>query len=77
MLKNVSAESVEDFVEENINTKSVVFTDKNMAYINLESLVEDHIKVKSSEESTKKDLNWVHTAISNLKKTIGNLPYGN
>ncbi len=33
-------------------------------------MVEDYIKVKSSPDTTKGDLNWVHIAISNLKKNL-------
>jgi hypothetical protein len=36
--------------------------------VNLEKMVENHFKVKSSYESANGDLNWVHTAISNLKR---------
>lgn len=70
VLKGVTAETVEQFVEESICTETVLFTDKNQAYVNLEKLVEDHIKVKSSESAANGDLNWVHTAISNLKKNL-------
>ncbi|QDH77854.1 IS1595 family transposase [Echinicola soli] len=70
VLKNVTAETVEQLVEEAIGKETVLFTDKNQAYVNLESLVGDHIKVKSSEDSANGDLNWVHTAISNLKKNL-------
>jgi hypothetical protein len=61
---------VEGFVKESIDPKSVLFTDKNPAYVNLEKMVENHIKVKSSYESANGDLNWVHTAISNLKRNL-------
>ncbi len=33
-------------------------------------MVEEHIKVKSGPGSANGDLNWVHTAISNLKKNL-------
>lgn len=70
VLGYVTRESVEGFVKESIDPKSVLFTDKNPAYLNLEKLVENHIKVKSSYESANGDLNWVHTAISNLKRNL-------
>lgn len=38
--------------------------------VNLEKMVEKHIKVKSSFESANGGLNWVQTAISNLKKNL-------
>lgn len=70
VLQDVTKESVEQFVAETVTPKSVLFTDKNTAYYNLERLVEEHVKVKSSPDSTSGDLNWVHVAISNLKKNL-------
>lgn len=70
VLGDVTKESVEVFVKESIDSKAVLFTDKNTAYVNLEKMVEEHIKVKSTSESTNGVLNWVHTAISNLKKNL-------
>ena len=70
VLGDVTRESVEGFVKESIDPKSVLFTDKNPAYVNLEKMVENQIKVKSSYESTNEELNWVHTAISNLKRNL-------
>jgi len=70
VLGDVTRVSVEGFVKESIDPKSVLFTDKNPAYVNLEKMVENHIKVKSSYKSANGDLNWVHTAISNLKRNL-------
>ena len=70
VLGDVTRESVEGFVKESIDPKSVLFTDKNPAYVNLEKMVENHIKVISSYESANEELNWVHTAISNLKRNL-------
>ncbi|PZX61196.1 transposase-like zinc ribbon protein [Algoriphagus ratkowskyi] len=70
VLPNVSADSVERFVQKTIDRESVLFTDKNPAYINLEKMVESHIQIKSSKDSTKANLPWVHVAISNLKKNL-------
>ncbi|SIS61013.1 ISXO2-like transposase domain-containing protein [Belliella pelovolcani] len=70
VLQEVTKESLEKFVSDVVTPKSVLITDKNTAYYNLERLVEDHGKVKSSPDSTKGDLNWVHVAISNLKKNL-------
>jgi hypothetical protein len=59
-----------EFVKDSIEPKSVLFTNKNTAYVNLEKMVEKNIKVISSSESANGDLNWVHTAINNLKKNL-------
>ena len=70
VIPRADAASVDGFVEENIEKKSLVTTDQNKAYVHLEKLVETHIKVKSSKNATNEELNWVHTAISNLKKNL-------
>tara|TARA_R110002020_G_C16129661_1_gene761026 strand:+ start:109 stop:1035 length:927 start_codon:yes stop_codon:yes gene_type:complete len=69
-LEDVSKDSVEQFVGKAVASSSVLFTDKNTAYVDLEKMVEKHIKVKSSKDSANGELNWVHTAISNLKKNL-------
>lgn len=60
VLQEVTKESLEQFVIEEVTPKSVLFTDINTAYYNLERLVEEYVKVKSSPDSTKGDLYWVH-----------------
>ena len=70
VLHEVTKESVEQFVEVAVTPKTVLFTNKNTAYYNLERLADEHIKIKSSPDSTKGDLNWVHLVISNLKKNL-------
>ncbi|MDR7132746.1 hypothetical protein J2X69_005120 [Algoriphagus sp. 4150] len=68
VVQDATASSVDRNVKETIYKKSVVFTGKNHAYANLEKLVETHVKVKPSANTANSELNWVHTAISNLKK---------
>ena len=70
VLTNETAESIEQFVKDSIDKKSVLTTDKSQASVNLERLVDNHIKVKSSKIVANGELNWVHTAISNLKRNL-------
>jgi hypothetical protein len=56
VLKDVAKESVEGLAEESVNPKSVLFTDKNTAFVNLKKLVMYHIKIKSSADFSKGDL---------------------
>jgi hypothetical protein len=70
VLRNETAASIEQFVTNSIDKKSVLTTDKNQASVNLERLVDNHIKVKSSKSAANGELNWVHTAISNLKRNL-------
>jgi hypothetical protein len=50
--------------------KSVVFTDDSTSYVNIADYVELHISEKSSEQTTKETLKWVHIAISNAKRNF-------
>ncbi|GAB3664551.1 hypothetical protein GCM10028791_40220 [Echinicola sediminis] len=65
VLKDASAGTVEG----SFGSQTVLFTDSNLAYDHLERLVEDHIRVISSEASTKGDLNWVHKQSTIKKRT--------
>jgi hypothetical protein len=46
---------------------SIVFSDKSTSYLNIEDYVDIHITEKSSEQTTKETLRWVHIAIGNAK----------
>lgn len=70
VLPNVSEDSVERFVQKSIDRESVLFTDNNPAYINLEKMIGNHTQIKSSKDSTKANLPWVHVAIFNLEKNL-------
>jgi len=70
VLKEHSAEAINNVVKESINEKSIVFTDKSASYIDIEKYIEVHIMEKSTLEVTKKTLKWVHIAISNAKRNF-------
>lgn len=69
-LDSQKADSVEKFIEENLEKDSVIFTDKSNTYNRFSDLVDAHITVKSDKTSTKKTLRWVHIAIANLKRNL-------
>jgi hypothetical protein len=50
--------------------QTIVFTDKSTSYVNIADYVEIHINEKSSEQTTKETLKWVHIAISNAKRNF-------
>ena len=53
--------------------QTIVFTDKSTSYVNIADYVEIHMTEKSSEQTTKETLKWVHIAISNAKRNfVGN-----
>lgn len=73
VLDNHYAEEINDAIIESIDEKSIVFTDKSTSYIDIADLVELHITEKSSEQTTKETLKWVHITISNAKRNfLGN-----
>jgi len=65
-----AAEGVDQFLQESIYDKSIVFSDQSTSYVNIADYVDVHISEKSSEETTTQTLKWVHIAISNAKRTL-------
>ena len=70
VLKEHSADAINNVVKESINEKSIVFTDKSASYIDIEKYIEVHVMEKSTPEVTKETLKWVHIAISNAKRNF-------
>ena len=70
VLKNHKKESVNQTVEESIDEKSIVFSDKSKSYVDIENYVEAHLQEKSTTQTTNTTLKWVHIAISNAKRTL-------
>ena len=70
VLKTHQGKEIEDTIEKNIDEKSIIFSDKSTSYIDIAKYVETHIMVKSTKETTKTTLKWVHIAISNAKRTL-------
>lgn len=50
--------------------QNIVFTDQSTSYVDIADYVELHISEKSSDETTKETLKWVHIAISNAKRNF-------
>ena len=57
-------------IQESIDNQSIVFTDKSTSYVDIADFVELHVMEKSSKETTKETLKWVHIAISNAKRNL-------
>ena len=70
VLENHQSEEVDKVVKENIDSQSIVFTDKNKSYIDIAQYVEGLMMYKSNKATTQKELKWVHIAISNAKRTL-------
>jgi hypothetical protein len=57
-------------VVEYIHEKAIIFSDQSTSYADFANLVEMHITEKSSEQTTKTTLRWVHITISNAKRNL-------
>lgn len=70
VLESHYSEEINQVVVENINERSIVFSDKSTSYIDIANYVDVHVTEKSSDETTVNTLRWVHIAISNAKRTL-------
>lgn len=70
VLNGDDTSTINKIVSENIGKESIVFSDKSNTYLNIENYVEMHFMEKSSNETTKSTLKWVHVAISNAKRNF-------
>ena len=70
VLEDHKAEGINDMVQKTIAESSIVFTDQSTSYVDISTLVEIHISEKSTKETTKDSLRWVHIFISNAKRNL-------
>lgn len=70
VLKTHQAQEINEVIKDNIEEKTILFSDKSTSYVDIEKYVEAHLTEKSTKETTKTTLKWVHIAISNAKKTF-------
>lgn len=70
VLADHNCDTINDTVKESFEERSIVFSDKSTSYVDIADYVDVHITEKSSEQTTKSTLKWVHIAISNAKRTL-------
>lgn len=70
VLDSHKSEEVDNYVSESIDEQSIVFTDKSTSYVDISNYVEIYVTEKSSKETTKETLRWVHIFISNAKRNL-------
>lgn len=63
-------EELSSKVVEYIHQDSIIFSDKSTSYVDFSEFVDTHITTKSTKETTKTTLKWVHIAISNAKRNL-------
>jgi len=73
VLPNHKSNHVNDVIDDSLDDKSIVFTDKSTSYVDISKYVELHVSEKSDKQSATETLKWVHITISNAKRTfLGN-----
>ena len=70
VLKTHKSEEIKDTIEESIDKKTFIFSDKSTSYLDMSDYIEAHISEKSTKRTTIESLKWVHIAISNAKRTL-------
>jgi len=70
VLDDHKSESVENCIEQSLDEKTFVLSDKSSSYNNLSDYIEGHVTELSGEETTNTTLKWVHIAISNVKRNL-------
>ena len=70
VLESHKSEEINQTLEDFLAHKTIVFSDKSTSYVDIADYVEMHITEKSSKESTKETLQWVHIFISNAKRNL-------
>ncbi len=70
VLDGHQSDSVDKEIGGSFDNKSIVFTDKSTSYVDISDFVELHLTEKSSPETTKETLKWVHIFISNAKRNL-------
>ena len=70
VLESHKSEAVQSEIQESIDARTIVFTDKGTNYLDIEQYIEAHISLKSNKEVTMVNLKWAHIAISNAKRTF-------
>jgi transposase-like protein len=73
LLKNHTKQTVNEVVKTKIEHDAHAFTDMSNSYNEIGEIIEGHHAIKSSEQTTKNELKWVHTVISNSKRILNGI----
>ncbi len=67
VLDTQKADSINIIINESLDRKTIVLSDKGKNYIDIADYIEGHVTVLSTKHATNNTLSWIHTAISNAK----------
>jgi hypothetical protein len=69
-IKNLDAKTAQALIKEYIDSNSVLQTDKSTTFSDLSDCIDVYFREISGTEDGNFNLEWVHIAISNLKKLL-------
>lgn len=70
VLEDHTSEGINEMIKESVAESSIVFTDQSTSYVDISQFVEIHVSEKSTKQTTKETLKWVHIFISNAKRNL-------
>lgn len=70
VLSSHDSSEINETIQDCIDEKSIVFTDKSTSYVDISKYVELHFTEKSDHKTTTDTLKWVHITISNAKRNL-------
>jgi hypothetical protein len=73
VLDNHQTGVIDKTIIKNLDQISIVFCDRCTSYVDIADLVEVHVTEKSTHQTTKTTLQWVHIAISNAKRLLSGI----
>lgn len=70
VIKNLKKKTIDEVIKHNVDYDSVIKTDNYSSYTGIKENVWTHIPEKSDMNGSDKILPWVHTMISNAKRSL-------
>lgn len=70
VIVNHNSAEINQSLSEIFDQKPIVFSVKSTSYVNISDYVETPISVKKDNNATKTTLKWMHTVLSNGKRTF-------
>jgi len=69
-IENITSDTFESEASENIDSSATVISDNFRGFTKLKNVVKEHASMNVPKEEASTILPWVHTTISNLKRTL-------
>jgi transposase-like protein len=73
LIEDHKAQTIDKVIQDNLDPSSIAFTDCSKSYTHLSDILDGHEATKSSDETTRNELKWVHTVISNAKRVFNGI----